>query len=134
MFGWVPSEVWVFIGLGISITSIIEIIKIFLYKNRSEIYILPFSLFIISGILLAILESKNAFAINKEFYDDIVQYVDYGYTISFVGALGLFQYLAYKEVEKSGDETKIIKFKKTFKEFIIPLMILAFIRIILMFL
>ena len=57
MFGWVPSEVWVFIGLGLSIASMIEIIKIFLYKNRSKKYILSFSLFIISGILLAVLES-----------------------------------------------------------------------------
>ena len=40
MFGWVPAEIWIFIGLGISIAFIIEIIKILLYKNRSKKYIL----------------------------------------------------------------------------------------------
>ena len=53
--------------------------------------------------------------------------------ISFIGALGLFQYLNYKELEKRGDEIKIAKFKKNFKEFIIPLAVLAFIRILLIF-
>ncbi len=47
MFGWVPLDGWVFIGLGLSVASMIEIIKIFLYKNRSKKYILSFSLFII---------------------------------------------------------------------------------------
>lgn len=36
MFGWVPAEIWIFIGLGISIAFIIEIIKILLYKNRDK--------------------------------------------------------------------------------------------------
>ena len=53
--------------------------------------------------------------------------------VSFIGALGSFQYLNYKELEKSGDEIKVIEFKKNFKEFIIPLMVLLFIRILLIF-
>lgn len=133
MFGWVPAEIWIFIGLGISIAFIIEIIKILLYKNRDKKYILPFSLFIISGVLLAVLESGNVFAINEEIYRNILIYADNGYMISFIGALGLFQYLNYKELEKRGDEIKIAKFKKNFKEFIIPLAVLAFIRILLIF-
>ena len=133
MFGWVPAEIWIFIGLGISIEFIIEIIKILLYKNRSKKYILPFSLFVISGVLLAVLESGNIFAVNEELYCDILIYADNGYVVSFVGALGSFQYLNYKELEKSGDEIKIAKFKKNFKEFIIPLMALVFIRILLIF-
>ena len=133
MFGWVPAEIWIFIGLGISIAFIIEIIKILLYKNRDKKYILSFSLFIISGVLLAVLKSGNAFAINKELYRNILIYADNGYMISFIGALGLFQYLNYKELEKRGDEIKIAKFKKNFKEFIIPLAVLAFIRILLIF-
>lgn len=132
MFGWVPSEVWVFIGLGLSIASMIEIIKIYLYKNRSKKYILSFSLFIISGILLAVLESEKIFTGNK-IYDDILKYADYGYTLCFIGAFGSFQYLSYKEIEKSGDETQIIKFQKAFREFIIPLIVLLFIRIVLIF-
>lgn len=133
MFGWVPAEIWIFIGLGISIAFLIEIIKILLYKNRSKKYILPFSLFIISGLLLAVLESKNIFAVNEELYRNILIYADNGYVVSFIGALGSFQYLNYKELEKSGDEIKIVKFKKDFKEFIIPLMALLFIRILLIF-
>lgn len=134
MFEWVPFQVWIFIGLGMCIVSMIEIIKIFLYKNRSKKYILSFSLFIISGILLAVLESEKIFTGNKEMYDDMLKYADYGYTLSFIGALGSFQYLSYKEIEKSGDENKIIKFKKTFKEFIIPLIVLVCIRVLLIFL
>lgn len=133
MFGWVPAEIWIFIGLGISIAFIIEIIKILLYKNRSKKYILPFSLFIISGVLLAVLESGNIFDVNEELYRNISIYADNGYVVSFIGALGTFQYLNYKELEKSGDEIKIVRFKKDFKEFIIPLMALIFIRILLMF-
>lgn len=133
MFGWVPAEIWIFIGLGISIAFIIEIIKILLYKNRSKKYILPFSLFIISGVLLAVLESGNIFAVNEELYRNISIYADNGYVVSFIGALGTFQYLNYKELEKSGDEIKIVRFKKDFKEFIIPLMVLIFIRILLVF-
>ncbi len=133
MFGWVPAEIWIFIGLGISIAFIIEIIKILLNKNRSKKYILPFSLFIISGALLAVLESENIFSVNEELYRNILIYADNGYMVSFIGALGSFQYLNYKELEKSGDEIKVIEFKKNFKEFIIPLMVLAFIRILLMF-
>ena len=133
MFGWVPAEIWIFIGLGISIAFIIEIIKILLYKNRSKKYILPFSLFIISGVLLAVLESGNIFAVNEELYRNILIYADNGYVVSFIGALGSFRYLNYKELEKSGDEIKIVKFKKDFKEFIIPLMTLVFIRILLIF-
>ena len=133
MFGWVPAEIWIFIGLGISIAFIIEIIKIFLYKNRSKKYILPFSLFIISGVLLAVLESGNVFDVNEELYRNISIYADNGYVVSFIGALGTFQYLNYKELEKSGDEIKIVRFKKDFKEFIIPLMVLIFIRILLVF-
>lgn len=133
MFGWVPAEIWIFIGLGISIAFIIEIIRILLYKNRSKKYILPFSLFVISGVLLVILESGNIFAIKEELYRDILIYADNGYMVSFIGALESFQYLNYKELEKSGDEIKIAKFKKNFKEFIIPLMVLVFIRIFLIF-
>ena len=133
MFGWVPAEIWIFIGLGISIAFIIEIIKILLYKNRSKKYILPFSLFIISGVLLAVLESGNIFDVNEELYRNISIYADNGYVVSFIGALGTFQYLNYKELEKSGDEIKIVRFKKDFKEFIIPLMALIFMRILLMF-
>lgn len=133
MFGWVPAEIWIFIGLGISIAFIIEIIKILLYKNRSKKYILPFSLFIISSVLLAVLESGNIFDVNEELYRNISIYADNGYVVSFIGALGTFQYLNYKELEKSGDEIKIVRFKKDFKEFIIPLMALIFIRILLMF-
>ena len=133
MFGWVPAEIWIFIGLGISVAFIIEIIKIFLYKNRSKKYILPFSLFIISGILLAVLESGNIFDVNEELYRNISIYADNGYVVSFIGALGTFQYLNYKELEKSGDEIKIVRFKKDFKEFIIPLIALIFIRILLIF-
>ena len=133
MFGWVPTEIWIFIGLGISIAFIIEIIKILLYKNRDKKYILPFSLFIISGVFLAVLESGNVFAINEELYRNISIYADNGYVVSFIGALGTFQYLNYKELEKSGDEIKIVRFKKDFKEFIIPLMVLIFIRILLVF-
>lgn len=88
MFGWVPAEIWIFIGLGISIAFIIEIIKILLYKNRDKKYILPFSLFIISGVLLAVLESGNVFAINEEIYRNILIYADNGYMVSFIGALG----------------------------------------------
>ena len=133
MFGWVPAEIWIFIGLGISVAFIIEIIKIFLYKNRSKKYILPFSLFIISGVLLAVLESGNIFDVNEELYRNISIYADNGYVVSFIGALGTFQYLNYKELEKSGDEIKIVRFKKDFKEFIIPLIALIFIRILLIF-
>ena len=133
MFGWVPAEIWIFIGLGISVAFIIEIIKFFLYKNRSKKYILPFSLFIISGVLLAFLESGNIFDVNEELYRNISIYADNGYVVSFIGALGTFQYLNYKELEKSGDEIKIVRFKKDFKEFIIPLMVLIFIRILLVF-
>lgn len=133
MFGWVPAEIWIFIGLGISIAFIIEIIKILLYKNRNKKYILPFSLFIISGVLLAVLESGNIFDVNEELYRNISIYADNGYVVSFIGALGTFQYLNYKELEKSGDEIKIVRFKKDFKEFIIPLMALIFIRILLIF-
>lgn len=133
MFGWVPAEIWIFIGLGISIAFIIEIIKILLYKNRSKKYILPFSLFIISGVLLAVLESGNIFDVNEELYRNILIYADNGYVVSFIGALGTFQYFNYKELEKSGDEIKIVRFKKDFKEFIIPLMALVFIRILLIF-
>ena len=133
MFGWVPAEIWIFIGLGISVAFIIEIIKIFLYKNRSKKYILPFSLFIISGVLLAVLESGNIFDVNEELYRNISIYADNGYVVSFIGALGTFQYLNYKELEKSGDEIKIVRFKKDFKEFIIPLIVLIFIRILLVF-
>lgn len=133
MFGWVPAEIWIFIGLGISIAFIIEIIKILLYKNRSKKYILPFSLFIISGVLLAVLESGNIFDVNEELYRNISIYADNGYVVSFIGALGTFQYFNYKELEKSGDEIKIVRFKKDFKEFIIPLMVLVFIRILLIF-
>ena len=133
MFGWVPAEIWIFIGLGISVAFIIEIIKFFLYKNRSKKYILPFSLFIISGVLLAVLESGNIFDVNEELYRNISIYADNGYVVSFIGALGTFQYLNYKELEKSGDEIKIVRFKKYFKEFIIPLMVLIFIRILLVF-
>lgn len=133
MFGWVPAEIWIFIGLGISVAFIIEIIKIFLYKNRSKKYILPFSLFIISGVLLAVLESGNIFDVNEELYRNISIYADNGYVVSFIGALGTFQYLNYKELEKSGDEIKIVRFKKDFKEFIIPLMVLIFIRILSVF-
>ena len=133
MFGWVPAEIWIFIGLGISVAFTIEIIKILLYKNGSKKYILPFSLFVISGVLLAVLESGNIFAVNEELYCDVLIYADNGYVVSFVGALGSFQYLNYKELEKSGDEIKIAKFKKNFKEFIIPLMALVFIRILLIF-
>ena len=122
MFGWVPAEIWIFIGLGISIAFIIEIIKILLYKNRSKKYILPFSLFIISGVSLAVLESGNIFDVNEELYRNISIYADNGYVVSFIGALGTFQYLNYKELEKSGDEIKIVRFKKDFKEFIIPLL------------
>lgn len=131
MFGWVPAEIWIFIGLGISIAFIIEIIKILLYKNRSKKYILPFSLFIISGVLLAVLESGNIFDVNEEFYRNISIYADNGYVVSFIGALRTFQYFNYKELEKSGDEIKIVRFKKDFKEFIMPLMALIFIRILL---
>ena len=88
MFGWVPAEIWIFIGLGISVAFIIEIIKIFLYKNRSKKYILPFSLFIISGVLLAVLESGNIFDVNEELYRNISIYADNGYVVSFIGALG----------------------------------------------
>lgn len=133
MFGWVPAEIWIFIGLGISIAFIIEIIKILLYKNRNKKYILLFSLFIISGVLLAVLESGNIFDVNEELYRNISIYADNGYVVSFIGALGTFQYLNYKELEKSGDEIKIVRFKKDFKEFIIPLMALIFIRILLIF-
>ena len=133
MFGWVPAEIWIFIGLGISVALIIEIIKIFLYKNRSKKYILPFSLFIISGVLLAVLESGNIFDVNEELYRNISIYADNGYVVSFIGALGTFQYLNYKELEKSGDEIKIVRFKKDFKEFIIPLIALIFIKILLIF-
>ena len=133
MFGWVPAEIWIFIGLGISIAFTIEIIKILLHKNRSKKYILPFSLFVISGALLAVLKSGNIFAVNEELYRNILIYADNGYMVSFIGALGSFQYLNYKELEKSGDEIKIVKFKKDFKEFIIPLMTLVFIRILLIF-
>ena len=133
MFGWVPAEIWIFIGLGISVAFIIEIIKNFLYKNRSKKYILPFSLFIISGVLLAVLESGNIFDVNEELYRNISIYADNGYVVSFIGALGTFQYLNYKELEKSGDEIKIVRFKKDFKEFIIPLIVLIFIRILLVF-
>ena len=133
MFGWVPTEIWIFIGLGISIAFIIEIIKILLYKNRDKKYILPFSLFIISGVFLAVLESGNVFAINEELYRNISIYADNGYVVSFIGALGTFQYLNYKELEKSGDEIKIVRFKKDFKEFIIPLIALIFIKILLIF-
>ena len=133
MFGWVPTEIWIFIGLGISIAFIIEIIKILLYKNRDKKYILPFSLFIISGVLLAVLESGNIFDVNEELYRNISIYADNGYVVSFIGALGTFQYLNYKELEKSGDEIKIVRFKKDFKEFIIPLIALIFIRILLIF-
>ena len=133
MFGWVPAEIWIFIGLGISVAFIIEIIKIFLYKNRSKKYILPFSLFIISGVLLAVLESGNIFDVNEELYRNISIYADNGYVVSFIGALGTFQYLNYKELEKSGDEIKIVRFKKDFKEFIIPLIALIFIKILLIF-
>lgn len=115
MYGWVPSEVWIFIGLGMVITFMIEIIKILLYKNRCKKYILPFSLFIISGVLLAVCESDNIFFINEEMYCTILTYADNGYTFSFIGALGSFQYLNYKEIEKSGDETKILEFKKILK-------------------
>lgn len=90
-------------------------------------------MFIISGVLLAVLESGNIFAVNKELYRNILIYADNGYVVSFIGALGSFQYLNYKELEKSGDEIKIVKFKKDFKEFIIPLMALVFIRILLIF-
>ena len=133
MFGWVSAEIWIFIGLGISIAFIIEIIKILIYKNRDKKYILPFSLFIISGVLLAVLESGNIFDANEELYRNISIYADNGYVVSFIGALGTFQYLNYKELEKSGDEIKIVRFKKDFKEFIIPLMVLIFIRILLVF-
>ena len=133
MFGWVPAEIWIFIGLGISVAFIIEIIKIFLYKNRSKKSILPFYLFILSGVLLAVLDSGNIFDVNEELYRNISIYADNGYVVSFIGALGTFQYLNYKELEKSGDEIKIVKFKKDFKEFIIPLMTLVFIRILLIF-
>ena len=90
-------------------------------------------MFIISGVLLAVLESGNIFDVNEELYRNISIYADNGYVVSFIGALGTFQYLNYKELEKSGDEIKIVKFKKDFKEFIIPLMTLVFIRILLIF-
>jgi len=90
-------------------------------------------LFIISGVLLAVLESGNIFDVNEELYRNISIYADNGYVVSFIGALGTFQYLNYKELEKSGDEIKIVRFKKDFKEFIIPLMVLIFIRILLVF-
>lgn len=90
-------------------------------------------MFIISGVLLAVLESGNIFDVNEELYRNISIYADNGYVVSFIGALGTFQYLNYKELEKSGDEIKIVRFKKDFKEFIIPLMVLIFIRILLVF-
>ena len=90
-------------------------------------------MFIISGVLLAVLESGNIFDVNEELYRNISIYADNGYVVSFIGALGTFQYLNYKELEKSGDEIKIVRFKKDFKEFIIPLIALIFIRILLIF-
>lgn len=134
MFSWVPSQVWIALGLVLAFVFLVEIIKVILYNDERAKYIFPFFLFVISGIALSILEGQNIFIIIKQEYGNSLSYVSYIFNISFVSAIFLSQYFYYDDIKKSGDKDKIVKFKKTLKEFIVPLMILVIIRVLVMFL
>lgn len=110
MFGWVPSEGWVFIGLVFIIYFSKESIKLFLYKGKNKLYVIPFILFIISGIALVLLEGRHIFRfdiINLKFIDCIFSL----YEISLILALISSFYLSYKEAKDNNDYNKINKIK-----------------------
>ena len=132
MFGWVPSEGWVFLGLVFIIYFSKESIKLFLYKGKNKLYVIPFILFIISGIALVLLEGRYIFRIdiiNLKYTNCIFGL----YEISLILALISSFYLSYKEAKDNNDYNKINKIKKNMKPILCFVLILIFLRIVVMF-
>lgn len=132
MFGWVPSDVWVFIGLVFIIYFSKESIKLFLSKGKNKLYVIPFILFIISGIALVLLEGRHIFGF------DIMnlKHIDYIfdlYEVSLISALISSFYLSYKEAKDNKNYDKINKIRKNMKPILYFFLILTFLRIIVMF-
>lgn len=132
MFGWVPSDVWVFIGLVFIIYFSKESIKLFLSKGKNKLYVIPFILFIISGIALVLLKGRHIF----EFDIMNLKHIDYIfnlYEVSLISALISSFYLSYKEAKDNKNYDKINKIRKNMKPILYFFLILTFLRIIVMF-
>ncbi len=132
MFGWVPSDVWVFIGLVFIIYFSKERIKLFLSKGKNKLYVIPFILFIISGIALVLLKGRHIF----EFDIMNLKHIDYIfnlYEVSLISALISSFYLSYKEAKDNKNYDKINKIRKNMKPILYFFLILTFLRIIVMF-
>lgn len=130
MFGWVPSDGWVFIGLVFIIYFSKESIKLFLCKEKNKLYVIPFIMFIISGMALVSLEGRHIFRFNIINLEDI-DYIFSLYEISLTLALISSFYLSYKEAKDNNDYNKINKIKKNMKPVLYFLSILIFLRIII---
>lgn len=131
MFGWVPSEGWVFIGLVFIIYFSKESIKLFLCNEKNKLYIIPFILFIISGIALVSLEGRHIFkfgVINLKNIDYIFSLYEISLTLALISSF----YLSYKEARDNNDYNKINKIKNM-KPVFYFFSILIFFRIIIIF-
>jgi succinate dehydrogenase hydrophobic anchor subunit len=132
MFGWVPSEGWVFIGLVFIIYFSKESIKLFLSKGKNKLYVIPFILFIISGIALVLLEGRHIFRFDIMNLKHI-DYIFNLYEVSLISALISSFYLSYKEAKDNKDYNKINKIRKNMKPILYFFLILIFLRIIIIF-
>lgn len=125
MFGWVPSEVWFFIGVLCVFSWGRECIKIIRKERNKQIYLLPFSLIALSGVLLSIIKGYNYY-----FSDKVIYYLDNILFVVFsIGIISLF-YIRYQEA-KQNNEREIIAsiedlLKKLFIVMVIILLLLLF--------
>lgn len=125
MFGWVPSEVWLFIGVLCVFSWGRECIKIIRKERNKQIYLLPFSLIALSGVLLSIIKGYNYY-----FSDKVIYYLDNILFVVFsIGIISLF-YIRYQEA-KQNNEREIIAsiedlLKKLFIVMVIILLLLLF--------
>lgn len=88
MFGWVPSWVCVFYWGR-------ECIKIIRKDRNKQVYLLPYSLIALSGVLLSIIKGNNYY-----FIDKVIYYLDKVLFVVFsIGIVSLF-YIRYQEAKK----------------------------------
>lgn len=120
MFGWVPSWVWVLIGILCVFSWGRECIKIIRKDRNKQIYLLPYSLIALSGVLLSIIKGNNYY-----FSDKVIYYLDKALFVVFsIGIVSLF-YIRYQEAKKNNEKEIIASLKDLLKKFLILMVIVV---------
>lgn len=118
MFGWVPSEGWVFIGILYVFSWGRECIKIIRKDRNKQIYLLPYSLIALSGLLLSIVKGNNHYFSGK-----VIYYLDKLLLIVFsIGIVGLF-YIRYQDAQRNHEKEIVDSLEDFFRKILIVIIL-----------